>query len=399
MIDLRHPRRRLLQLVEAIGPRLFHRRAAPPQPSTEVRRLLFVRWQRFGDLITLLPAVERVRALFPQARVTWMVRPAYARFLDEAGIVDEVWSPNLATALLRRQARFDLAIEFHQYWLSLPLLVARRHARRLVGYNAVGGRWLLDIAPAFSETEPVVTQHLRLVEAAAGLRRTAAPAPQRSQPQLVCAQAWRQAAQWLPGRRPARFLILQPGCGTSSKRWPTESWQTLAQACSDRGWTLVLTGHRSERNLCAQIAAAVTPGRAVYNDAGKTTWGSLAALVAAAAAIVAPDTGIVHLAQALGTPSVALFGPVNPRLWGYDGAQQRSLVHRLPCSFCDRHTCRRVARGEISPCLRAISPADVLHALEQVLAVYRLSSSAVTASPARSALRNAAAGSNRLATR
>jgi len=109
--------------------------------------------------------------------------------------------------------------------------------------------------------------------------------------------------------------IVHPGAASGGRRWPPERFAAVARAELERGREVVVTGGRRERELGLEVARlAGLSAEAVL--AGRTELLELAALVAAAGSVVCGDTGIAHLATALGTPSVVLFGPVSPSLWG-----------------------------------------------------------------------------------
>ncbi|HUX65892.1 MAG TPA: glycosyltransferase family 9 protein [Terriglobales bacterium] len=408
-----------------------------------VRRLLLVRHRHFGDLVTLLPALARARALFPQAQIALLTEPQYRGFLAAAArdCLDELWCPPSAWAAWRRRSRrFDLALEFHG---ELPcLLLARRHARRVAGYGIRGGGFLLDLQVDYPWRLDASTRAVQLVEAAAGQPSPSrAAAPRR----LAPAPAWAAAAAPLLRGLPGDFVLLHPGCGQPAKHWAPERWRALAQRCRDRGWAVVLTGSAADRPLCdwlcggraapdlggrgpqracgarpacaradsgapwPQVGAALRWGRAEFvsrgraalrnydrprtrsgfwgprfaafradfasrqsgatpasglrNLAGQTDWASLAGVVARARCVVAPDTGVAHLAQALGIPSVTLFGPTDPAIWGGGG---RTVSHRLPCGPCHCSRCPLTAGSSqgIAACMAAIRIEEVVQALE-----------------------------------
>lgn len=109
--------------------------------------------------------------------------------------------------------------------------------------------------------------------------------------------------------------VIHPGAASPARRWPPERWAEVATGRRKRGDTVLLTGSRDERGLCEQVrVAAELPGEA--NLAGKTGLLGLARVVSAARLALSGDTGFAHLATAAGTPSVVLFGPVSPALWG-----------------------------------------------------------------------------------
>jgi ADP-heptose:LPS heptosyltransferase len=111
------------------------------------------------------------------------------------------------------------------------------------------------------------------------------------------------------------LTVVHPGAKDAARRWPVERWAAIARSEQRRGRVVLLTGDPSERRLAAQVAAAALL-QDDANLAGRTDLVGLAGLVAHAGRVVCGDTGIAHLATALRTPSVVLFGPVSPALWG-----------------------------------------------------------------------------------
>lgn len=110
-------------------------------------------------------------------------------------------------------------------------------------------------------------------------------------------------------------VVIHPGAKSPARRWPVERFAEVARRLAHRGWTVLVTGSEDERPLAAQLAgAADLPDEAVL--AGGTDLGALARVVASAALLVSGDTGVAHLATAVRTPSVVLFGPTPPRTWG-----------------------------------------------------------------------------------
>jgi ADP-heptose:LPS heptosyltransferase len=121
-------------------------------------------------------------------------------------------------------------------------------------------------------------------------------------------------------------VLVHPGAAQASRRWPVERWGRVAAGLAAAGHDVRVTGGPGERELARAVAR--TAGLAEEQVlAGRTGLLELAALVAAARLLVSPDTGVAHLATAFGTPSVVLFGPTPPALWGppADRPQHRAL--------------------------------------------------------------------------
>jgi hypothetical protein len=165
----------------------------------------------------------------------------------------------------------------------------------------------------------------------------------------------------VPGGAPplSGAVVLHPGAALPSRRWPVPRWAAVARELRAHGRRVVVTGGPDERGLALEVARA---GGVPEPDvlAGRTSPGQLALLVAASCLVVAPDTGVAHLATALGRPSVVLFGPTPPALWGPppDRTQHRVL-------WAGRTGDN--ASPEPDPGLLAIRPADVLQAAAGLL--------------------------------
>ncbi|RAO20717.1 glycosyltransferase family 9 protein [Micromonospora noduli] len=162
-----------------------------------------------------------------------------------------------------------------------------------------------------------------------------------------------------PQNLPTGVTIVHPGAKAAQRRWPVDRFAAVARELTCRGHRVVVTGSSGEGVLAAEVAArAGLPGSAVL--AGRTGVGEVAALVAHGRLVVAGDTGIGHLATAYATPSVLLFGPVSPALWGppVNRPWHRALwAGPVPSG-------RAVA--ETHPALAAPGVAQVLEAAEEV---------------------------------
>src|SRR5450432_1411714 len=168
------------------------------------------------------------------------------------------------------------------------------------------------------------------------------------------------------------------------KQWTQAGWRALARALADRGLALVATGgtDAGERSYLDALWGAGNP--TVMRLDGRLDWPQLAELLAGAAIYVGPDTSVTHLAAGAGCPTVALFGPTDPRLWGpwpvgglerpwaaAGSIQRRGNVwlvqNSLPCTPCQKEGCDRHLDSR-SQCLDELSASQVLAAVDQALA-------------------------------
>ncbi|HVW45101.1 MAG TPA: glycosyltransferase family 9 protein [Amycolatopsis sp.] len=259
--------------------------------------ILVLRALGLGDLLTAVPALRALRRARPDARLVLAAPGALRDLVDLVDAVDELlptpgldelaWPgepPSLAVNLhgsgpdsirdLRAQRPRELLTHRHPDFPGQPGLDWRRDVHEV-------DRWcrLLEYAGIQADRED-----LRL------------PAP--------------------PGPSPAPgATVIHPGAAYAARRWPPDRYAAVAKELSATGHDVVVTGAAAEVPLAGEVAtAAGLPDSAVL--AGRTGLAELAALVAAAELVVCGDTGVGHLATAFGTPSVLLFGPTPPRLWG-----------------------------------------------------------------------------------
>jgi lipopolysaccharide heptosyltransferase II len=165
---------------------------------------------------------------------------------------------------------------------------------------------------------------------------------------------------------PRPLLAIHPGAGWETKRWPAEKFAEIARRFAG---AVVVVGSASERQLAAGVVdVAGSPHKPVLNLTGETSLKQLAALLGAADVVVSNDSGPMHLAAAMGTPVVALFGPSDPRRYGPLIAEARVLRVDLPCAPCGQvRLPPERCRGHVPDCMDGISVAMVVAAADQLL--------------------------------
>ena len=271
--------------------------------APDVQRVVVLRALGLGDLLTAVPALRAVRRAHPGAHVA-LAAPAGLRDLAlHTGALDAVVDTAPLAPLAGELAGADLAVNLHGRGPQSTALLAATSPRRLVAYGLPGGpRWTAD--------EHEVLRWCRLLD------ESGIPADASDLSLAV------PAAQ--PVVRGA--VLVHPGAAQASRRWPVERWGRVAAALAAAGHDVRVTGGPDEVELAQEVARrAGLRLEAVL--AGRTDVLGLSALVAAARLLVSPDTGVAHLATAFGTPSVVLFGPTPPALWGppADRPQHRAL--------------------------------------------------------------------------
>jgi len=164
---------------------------------------------------------------------------------------------------------------------------------------------------------------------------------------------------------PRPRVVLHPAARWGTKLWEPERWRTLAALLAEEGAGIVVTGSQADMEMAAAICDGLQP--APRSLAGRLSLKTLAAVLRSADLMITVDSGPMHIAAALGTPVVALFGPTDPARTGPLGPG-RVLRQPLPCSPCLQRTCRI---AETRRCMRDIDAAAVLAAAHDVLAAGR----------------------------
>jgi ADP-heptose:LPS heptosyltransferase len=254
-----------------------------------------------GDLLTALPALRGLARAFPDHRRVLAAPSVLEPLVRLAGAGEEIVDEVVDTGPL---APLD------------PSLHGAAVAVNLHGRGPQSHRVLLDAAPA----RLIAFAHPAVPESAEGPPWAAGEHEVLGWCRLLQASGIPTDPSALdlpapPVSAPAGATVVHPGAGAAEKRWPASRWAELAIAVSAVGHRVVVTGSAEEAGLAQEVAtAAGLPQEAVL--AGRTDLLGLASVVAGARQVLSGDTGIAHLATALGTPSVVLFGPVPPSAWG-----------------------------------------------------------------------------------
>jgi ADP-heptose:LPS heptosyltransferase len=295
-----------------------------------------------GDFLTGVPAYRALRAAFPRHETVLAAPAVLAPLAALTGAVDRVLPTGELEPVAWTGAPPDVAVDLHGNGPASHRLVESLAARRTMLYASpqapeADGPW-------WAPGEHEVLRWCRLLE------WYGVPAD----PEDLSLDR--------PGPAvPAGVVVLHPGAASAGRRWPAERFAAVARVLAADGHRVVLTGTPAERSLTRSVAAgAGLPPDAVL-DTGLL---DLAALVASARLVICNDTGVSHLATAYGTPSVTLFGPVSPSLWGPPPGRSRhvSLWHGTGGRPGDPHG------AATDPRLLRISVEEVLAAVTRAVA-------------------------------
>jgi lipopolysaccharide heptosyltransferase III len=346
------------------------RLALPPRP-----RILVVALRRLGDVLLTTPLIRSLRRAWPDATLDVLVFGDTAGILDGNPDVDRVIAMPVRPTFLQSLAcaagllkRYHLAISTQSgdRPTAFALLAGRTHVGPTWPGNRIK-RLMLGRSAAAGGGVHRVEEVLRIADAL-GIARIAE----------VVAPAGTPA----PGHAVAEpYAVIHASPMFRYKQWTRDGWRALAQALGDRGLAVVATGGPADRDF---LDALWHDMPAVRRLDARLAWPEIATLLSRAGVFVGPDTSVTHLAAASGCPTVALFGPTDPRLWGpwpaqglttpwaASGTIQRRgnvwlVQNPLPCLPCQQEGCDRHLDSR-AQCLDEMTPQQVLTAVDEALA-------------------------------
>ena len=356
--------------------RWLPRRPAPATPA----RVLLLRLERIGDLLMTVDAIAEARAAWPDAQIDLAVGswnadlarliPGVTQILtadvpwlarDGAG---DTWPALVRKARCWRRPRYDLVVNFEPDVRS-NMLAKLTGASRRVGYWTGGGGALLTDAYEYDPTSHVAVNARRLIRATAGKSGTGSGGSHEVVvPPALVAEARARLARAGIGRA----IGLHASGGRESKQWHLDRFAAVAtQLAADYGATIVLTGSAGDRALVDRVRALLR-GVPTLDLTGALDIPALAAQLTTFDLLVTGDTGPMHLAAAVGTPVVALFGPSDPRRYGPLGSRQRVIRIDLPCSPCGQvRLPPERCRGHVPDCLDGLSVDVVVRAARELV--------------------------------
>lgn len=330
-------------------------------------RILIIKTSALGDIVHALPTLAALRRAMPEATLGWVVEDVFRPLLDGHPDLDFVLP--VRTRAWRRISPLRSIPEISAFVRSLQafgpdvaldlmgnhkagVIAALSLADRRIGIQSSSRRetssslWMNESVPAAGQH--AVERNLAMLEGLGIDART---------PDFSSVRLFRQPSPVLD--LPADFILIHPGAGWGNKRYPPPSWGEVANAVSSRLQLQVLIASGPGEEELAEEVARHSEGTA--RPVFLPTIPALGEALRRARLVMAGDTGPMHLAHALGTPTLAVMGPTNPLRHGPYAAVDQAIVHRLPCSFCYRRF------DEAKACLLEISPDLVTERAVQLL--------------------------------
>ena len=341
------------------------------------RRILLTRMKFIGDVVLTTPVIRSVRAAFPGAHIAYMGERNAVSLLEQNPHLDEIIPFDFSkpavveqtrVAILLRRRSFDLAVDFFGNPRS-ALLTWLSGARVRVGpERKTRGRLYTITVRDDGTPKSAIAFHNQSI-AAAGIPPTA----QRTE--LFLSPDERREAriylQWLggapaPGGARAPIVCLHPGATWPAKRWLPGRFGELADLVRARlGAQVIISAGPGDRETTAEVLRHST---APLNVLRALPLRQLAAVLSHCAVVVSNDAGPMHIAAALGVPTIGLFGPGEEDIWfPYAAADgHRALRRDVPCHPCRLDVCTREGDGYME-CMKLLTVAEVFASVERIL--------------------------------
>jgi len=295
-------------------------------PHDEIRRIAIFRALNLGDLLCAIPAIRALKSSYPEARINliglpWMAEFAmrfrhyfdgFASFPGVAGLPEQAIDLDAFTEFLHRerQADYDLVLQMHGKGSVTNPVVAMFGARRLAGYNEPG-----EYCPdpetfmPYPEGLPEIERHLAL------MNFLGITSKGRGLEFPVTDDEWREVANLrnVYGISDRPYVCIHPGARDMCRWWAPRKFAQVADAIAAKGVVIIFTGTNEEHSAVERVRKKMDAPS--INLAGRTGLGVLGALIGQASLLVSNDTGVSHIAAAMGTPSVVIFLTSDPARW------------------------------------------------------------------------------------
>ncbi|MFZ0677688.1 glycosyltransferase family 9 protein [Candidatus Binatus sp.] len=354
--------------------------AWPRRRPIDAKRVCIYRIGNIGDTACAIPAMHAIRRSYPSAHLTLVTSPGNAgsigarELLDGVRWIDEIvvyHAEDIATARGRLELVRSLRARKFEVWIELPVVAAPLATlfRNLIVARSAGARWgfgwryeprlAAQAQTLFNDFPDEVDRLLEIV-------RTAGFAGEDTDFPLELTDSNRRTVTDLLDQAGVAasdpMIAFAPGAKLEPNRWPVDRFIEVGNSLASRGYRIVVLGGSFEVPMCERIVKAV--GRKAVSLAGKTTVRESCEVLARCAMLVCNDSGVQHLAAAVGTPCVSLFTRREfPGMWWPHGPQHEVLLKDVEC-----HTCFLDACPFDNKCIRAIGVDEVIAAAGRVLA-------------------------------
>jgi heptosyltransferase-2 len=343
------------------------------------KRILVMHTAFIGDVVLALPMVQKLRAAYPKAAITFVATPRVMPVLENHEAIthllpfDKKGSDQGLGGIFRmaakiRNGKYDLAVIPHRSVRSAVVGFLSRVPIR-IGFDTSGGSWLMTHTVSYRKEKHEIDRNLGLLEplgiTSSGTERPLLYPSEDDRKMVDRLLFLYESTKNTMKQHP--LVGLAPGSVWKTKRWIREHFIEVGRALNKEGAFVVLLGGKEDAELCDRIANFIS-GSKVLNATGKLTLLQSAELIRRCTVLVTNDSAPMHLAAGVGTPVVALFGPTVPSFGFAPRGPRDSVagVDGLACRPCSIHG------GEKCPidtfvCMKNLTPDSVLQKVNDII--------------------------------
>lgn len=331
-----------------------------------------MRLRSIGDTVLITPSLDALRRFLPEARIDVLLEDWVAPVLEDFDAVDNVLTfsrqskrSRLEVLLKLRRAKYDVAFNLHGGTTS-TFFVHASGAPHKVGYAHYRYSFLYDhllsSAKDFWHRETIhsAEQHLALLGA------VGVPIENGLKTRLVVTEKARISIEEklsLIKNLKSQIALVHPAAAFDTKQWATENFARAAEFLHEKGFSVIAIAAPKERAVLEELEKLARAPVETFDD---LTLPEITALAERAKIFVGNDSGIAHVAAAVRTPSVVVFGSSNINNWRpWTDAPNRIVYEKMVCQPCAGHFCAQFDKPE---CIRRVTVPQVLEAAEKVLA-------------------------------
>jgi heptosyltransferase-2 len=339
------------------------------------KKILIVQTAFLGDVILTLPLLQEVKSLFPRASIDFITIPSCRNILETVPEIDTLWvydkrhresgfRNSLGLTRRLRRKRYDVALVPHRSLRSALLVWASGIPLR-IGFDRSAGKFLFHTVIPYPHGIHEIRRNLHLLHPF-GLDsdRTVYPKLHFTEDDRKAVHSW-LSRHGIDDRK--AIVAVAPGSVWTTKRWPSGFFGRLIRKLQDDDHPIVLIGGDGDRAVVDRILE--TTGSGPFDAVGRFTVRQSALLIRKSRILITNDTAPMHLAVAVGTPSLAIFGSTVPALGFYpcgplDRVIENTSLDCRPCGPHGRHEC---PLGTLE-CMNSIEPDDVFREAREMLA-------------------------------
>ena len=323
-----------LKFIDAILGKLLCKILSPKPATryvpTRFAKILYIRPGGIGDAVLLLPSIITLKHFIPGAEIDILAETRNCAIFSLCPEINRVIlyaSPTQLLLILRK--KYDVVIDAEQ-WHRLSAVIARlTGAPMIIGYSTNERKRLFTHPIVYSHDDYEMNSFFRLLTPLMGKTNDEVKVPFLSIP----SEALESVRLLLNSLRSTKVVALFPGASIRERKWGSHKFRETATRLSAKGYSVVVIGGKEEISDVEEIVSGLAYA---VNFCGKTSLVETAAILKESVLLITGDSGIMHIAYGLGTPTVSLFGPGIEKKWAPRGENVTVINKHLPCSPCTK---------------------------------------------------------------